>query len=227
VKFLSYTRLRAAGAANGGPDRASAVPGAAPVAPSATAAARRPTRTPDHRPQAVGIRRVTEADLPELARLDRAVFGANAYPDFVVRQLFDVHGHHLLALDTPAGLRGYVLLATARGRDTGWILGLGVEEPWRRLGYGRQLLARCLRDLVEPGLREIRLTVEPGNAAAVQLYRSLGFLPAGGHPDYLGPGEDRLIMRLPLGGAGARRDPGPGRGEVRGRASGGSRKAGG
>ncbi|HEY5834127.1 GNAT family N-acetyltransferase [Streptomyces sp.] len=96
----------------------------------------------------------------------------------------------------PTGLHGYALLATARGCDTAWLLALGVEEPWRRKGYGRELLACCLRELVDPGLREIRLSVEPGNVAAVRLYRSLGFAPADPHPDYLGPGRDRLIMIL-------------------------------
>ncbi|SEN75421.1 GNAT family N-acetyltransferase [Actinacidiphila rubida] len=152
------------------------------------------------RPREAVIRPVTESDLPDIERLDRAVFGDAAYPMFVVRQLFDVHGHHMLALDTPTGLHGYVLLATARGRDTAWILSLGVEEPWRKKGYGRRLLSQCLRDLADRDLREIRLSVEPGNDAAVQLYRSLGFVPAVTRADYLGPGEDRLIMALPVAG---------------------------
>ncbi|MBY8879030.1 GNAT family N-acetyltransferase [Actinacidiphila acidipaludis] len=144
------------------------------------------------------IRPVTEADLADIERVDRAVFGEAAYPAFVVRQLFDVHGHHMLALDTPTGLRGYVLLATARGWDTAWILSLGVEEPWRQKGYGRRLLSQCVRDMADRDLREIRLSVEPGNDAAVQLYRSLGFVPVVTREDYLGPGEDRLIMALPV-----------------------------
>jgi len=163
-------------------------------------------RRPDHgaddqQPLEAVIRPVTEADLADIERLDRAVFGSACYPAFVVRQLFDVHGHHMLALDTPTGLRGYVLLATARGWDTGWILSLGVEEPWRQKGYGRRLLSQCLRDLADRDLREIRLSVEEGNDAAVQLYRSLGFVPIGTRADYLGPGEDRLIMALPVAGA--------------------------
>ena len=156
-------------------------------------------------PQDAVIRPVTEADLADIERVDRAVFGEAAYPAFVVRQLFDVHGHHMLALDTPTGVHGYVLLATARGWDTAWILSLGVEEPWRQKGYGRRLLSQCLRDLADRDLREIRLSVEAGNDAAVQLYRSLGFVPADTRQDYLGPGEDRLIMTLPVTGDAAGR----------------------
>ena len=156
-------------------------------------------------PQDAVIRPVTEGDLGDIERIDRAVFGEAAYPAFVVRQLFDVHGHHMLALDTPTGLHGYVLLATARGCDTAWILSLGVEEPWRQKGYGRRLLSQCLRDLADRDLREIRLSVEAGNGAAVQLYRSLGFVPADTRQDYLGPGEDRLIMTLPVTGDAAGR----------------------
>jgi ribosomal-protein-alanine N-acetyltransferase len=151
--------------------------------------------------QQAGLAQIRPArlrDLEDLMRVDKEVFGPVAYPDFVLRQLFDVHGHHLLVLDTASGLQGYALLAAARGCEVGWVLGLGVREPLRRMGHGRQLLTRSLRELTECGVREARLCVEPDNTAAITLYRSFRFEPIGKEDDYLGPGRPRTVMSLPL-----------------------------
>lgn len=134
--------------------------------------------------------------------MDEEVFGSMRYPDFVLRQLFDVHGHHLLVLVIEAELQGYALLAAARGSEVGWVLGLGVREPWRRLGHGRRLLTDSLRELTECGVREARLCVEPDNVAAITLYESFGFVRVGKEEDdYLGPGRPRIVMDLPLAAA--------------------------
>ncbi|WP_244188272.1 hypothetical protein [Streptomyces regalis] len=44
-------------------------------------------------------RGITEADLPELLRVDREVFPEDPYPYFVLRQHFDAHGDRILVLD--------------------------------------------------------------------------------------------------------------------------------
>jgi len=40
----------------------------------------------------------------------------------------------------------------------------------------------------------VYLTVEPGNAVAIRLYRRLGFVVSEQRVGYFGPEEDRLIM---------------------------------
>lgn len=166
------------------------------------------------------VREVSEGDLPQLLRLDRAVFQGAAYPFFVMRQLFDVHREHLLVLEGPGDtgpggegsgekpgegpapggprLLGYVLAGVVPGGKDAWILGLGVEPAERGHGYGRRLLRAGLARLTDHGVGEVRLSVEPANHAAIRLYRSFGFIEAGRRDDYFGPHEDRLIMSLPL-----------------------------
>lgn len=62
-------------------------------------------------------------------------------------------------------------------------------------------MLEVLRQLRRERVHEVRLTVEPTNAAAIMLYRSLGSAAEGGvRRDYLGPGEDRLIMVFLSGG---------------------------
>ncbi|MCW7943617.1 acetyltransferase [Streptomyces hygroscopicus] len=145
------------------------------------------------------MRGVTEEDLPELLRVDREAFPDDPYPYFVLRQLFDLHGDCMLVLDDGVGLHGYVLYVTTPDRYRSWIVSLGVTRDQRGRGLGKRLMLEVLRRLRGAGVREARLTVEPANAAAIMLYRSLGFLSDEGvRKDYFGAGEDRLIMTLGL-----------------------------
>ncbi|MFJ2947364.1 GNAT family N-acetyltransferase [Streptomyces sp. NPDC087226] len=164
----------------------------------------RPTPPPE--PPLPLLRTARESDLPELRRLDGEVFQEVAYPAFLLRQLHDLYGGrggHLLVLDDGDGrLRGYVLAATTAFHADSWILGLCVAEDRRRHGLGRELMVEVLARLRRCGTERVRLTVEPGNDAAILLYRSLGFRPeppdGGLRRDYFGPGEDRRVMCLVL-----------------------------
>jgi ribosomal protein S18 acetylase RimI-like enzyme len=145
------------------------------------------------------MRGVTEEDLPELVRVDAEAFPDEPYPYFVLRQLFDLHGDCLLVLDDGQRLHGYVLYVTTRDGYRSWIVSLGVTRDQRGRGLGRRLMLEVLRRLRAEAVREVRLTVEPANAAAIMLYRSLGFSSDEGvRKDYFGAGEDRLIMTLAL-----------------------------
>ncbi|WAZ21605.1 GNAT family N-acetyltransferase [Streptomyces cinnabarinus] len=145
------------------------------------------------------MRGVTEADLPELVRVDREAFPEEPYPYFVLRQLYDVHGDRLLVLDDGERLHGYVLFPAGSDGRQCWIMSLGVTRDQRGRGLGRRLMLEVLRRLRTERVREVRLTVEPTNAAAIMLYRSIGFSSEEGvSRDYFGPGEDRLVMTLNL-----------------------------
>ncbi|MGW3644938.1 GNAT family N-acetyltransferase [Streptomyces sp. NPDC000878] len=146
------------------------------------------------------IRQIQEADLPELARLDKEAFPESPYSFFMLRQLFDLYPDHLLVLDGgESGLQGYVLAGMPRDVGCGWILGLGVPRDQRRRGHGRQLMEEVLRRLRKDAVREVLLTIEPANTAAIELYRSLGFeAEPAPRKGYFGPDADRLVMTLQL-----------------------------
>lgn len=164
--------------------------------------------SPKHRQPGL-VRLATERDLDRLNRIDRQIFPEEPYPYFVLRQLFEVHGGRFLVLehrDEPAGyeLAGYALLATTPDHAQSWVLGLGVLARHRNLGYGRQLMEESIGLLTADRVGEVRLSVDRENEVALHIYRSLGFTLVAEHPDYFGPGDGRLILRLPLGG-----DPAP------------------
>ncbi|MGW1210589.1 GNAT family N-acetyltransferase [Streptomyces sp. NPDC002499] len=145
------------------------------------------------------LRGVDEADLAALAHLDREAFPDEPYPYFVLRQLYDVYPRHLLVLDDGTELKGYVLVGTPPDATRSWILGLGITRDERGRGHGRRLMLEVLRRLRSDRVREVCLTVDPANLAAIDLYASLGFTAEQDvRVDYFGPGADRVIMRLTL-----------------------------
>ena len=76
------------------------------------------------------------------------------------------------------------------------ILDLAVRPERRRQGLGRMLLRRVLELGARRGARLALLEVRSGNQAAVELYRSAGFEPAGMRRGYYSnPPEDALLLR--------------------------------
>ncbi|WP_446039484.1 GNAT family N-acetyltransferase [Streptomyces sp. SID1121] len=171
------------------------LPRTTPGPPRTTPAATR-LAGPDGRP--LRLRAVTEDDLPELHRLDKEIFKAQAYPYFVLRQFYDLYRDELFVLDDGTAFHGYVLAGTKPDKSRSWVLGLAIHQQWQGLGLGRRLMAEALRRLRAEGVGEVWLTVEPANTRAIKLYVSLGFTRVAHRDDYFGPDGDRVLMALPL-----------------------------
>ena len=87
------------------------------------------------------------------------------------------------ALDPASGaLRGFVLARLAA--DEAEILTIAVETAARGKGVGRLLLAETLRQAGNAGARAVFLEVDERNAAALALYRRLGFVKVGKRVGY-------------------------------------------
>jgi ribosomal protein S18 acetylase RimI-like enzyme len=119
------------------------------------------------------FRRWAEADA------ERALFGAF------------VDGH----------LAGMTGLARHNRRKTchkAYIWGVYVDPGQRGLGLSRQLLEAALaRAAAMPGVSQVQLTVAADNAAAISVYRRLGFVEYGREPEALcvaGEMIDEVLM---------------------------------
>jgi len=80
-------------------------------------------------------------------------------------------------------------------------LGIGIERPWRRDGWGRRMMLRAIDWAREQGLAWIDLGVFAENQPARALYTSLGFTVAGRRDDRYrvdGRSIDELAMTLRL-----------------------------
>ena len=119
-----------------------------------------------------------------------------------------------LEVDFPVELaRSYSLLLAARlgGVISGFLLAwraadelhltdLGVTAPARRRGLARALVSELMRDAERSAARTILLEVRESNAAALALYRSLGFVELDRRARYYADDdEDAVVMQLLLG----------------------------
>ena len=68
-----------------------------------------------------------------------------------------------------------LLLCSRVAHDVGHITQLCIDPTHRGRGYGRLLLQHCLEQLARSDTSALTLTVTEQNAAAVELYRSMGF----------------------------------------------------
>jgi len=145
---------------------------------------------------------------------ERCVFRSNAGSDeSAIREIFREANlsQHALKQSTSAtvGSNSIYLcelddrvVAVLRWRDLGEeaeILDLAVPIRYRRKGYARSLMTDFVRMASEHGVRDVFLEVRESNAAALALYRQLGFELSGRRPNYYrDPVEAALLLHLRL-----------------------------
>ena len=95
---------------------------------------------------------------------------------------------------------GFVLVR--RAADEAEILSIALQSQYRRRGIGRRLMEAVMRKLYEDRFAALFLEVEAGNAAAIALYKKLGFKAVGERKGYYrardGAATTALVMRLNL-----------------------------
>jgi ribosomal-protein-alanine N-acetyltransferase len=85
-----------------------------------------------------------------------------------------------------------------RADDEAEILTLAVEKGARAQGLGRALVVALLARFRADGARRVSLEVRSSNAAALGLYRSLGFTRTRIRPRYYRDGEDAFVLGTEL-----------------------------
>ncbi|HTD69092.1 MAG TPA: ribosomal protein S18-alanine N-acetyltransferase [Gemmatimonadales bacterium] len=155
-------------------------------------------RRPDGR-RATGvrcpIRPARLADVGDVDAIERAVFSdpwsANDFTECVTS------GVPFLVAERRGVVAGYIIAHSAA--DEGEILNLGVAAAHRRQGIGRALVERVLQELAGRGVRTVYLEVRASNAAARQLYESLGFGEVARRSGYYRrPVEDAVVLRAAI-----------------------------
>ncbi len=87
-----------------------------------------------------------------------------------------------------------------------WVIGedvqvnnIAVHPEFRRMGIGEKMLRQVIEEVRFRGARLITLEVRPSNAAAMSLYRKLGFRMMGIRKGYYTmPPEDAVVLGLHL-----------------------------
>lgn len=124
------------------------------------------------------LRRAGAEDVEGIDRLNRAVLPEN-YTRELYDQLFaDGAATSGFVVEHDGKVVGYVLLFVemVRGRATGHVMSLGVDQGHRRRGYADDLM-RAVRDdaVTRYSVAAIRLHVRKSNRAAQSLYVKLGY----------------------------------------------------
>lgn len=105
--------------------------------------------------------------------------------------------------------RSIGFITVRRAGEEAEILTMAVLPRHRRSGVGRMLLEAALRHLYTERAFDVFLEVDPQNAAALALYRHVGFETVGERPHYYtargddAPRQHALTMRLRLAPAAA------------------------
>lgn len=150
----------------------------------------------------VVVRPLVGADLDQLDRLERQLFGAAAW------------SRQSLADEIAAESRWYVGAARAAdGALVGYaglwydgfdaqVMTLAVDGAHQNRGLGRRLLLELVERARGLGAAQVLLEVRVDNEPAIHLYESVGFEMLGRRRGYYQPGNvDAYTMRLSLEGA--------------------------
>ena len=143
------------------------------------------------------VRVATEADVPAVAALDAAVFGADAWSAQQVREELTGDGRRAWVEGDP--LVGYAV--TWRSGDVVDLNRIAVRPEDRGRGLARQLLDAALEASRADRADRVLLEVAATNTAALALYASAGFVEIDRRRRYYRDGTDAVVMRLPLAAA--------------------------
>ncbi|WP_084528480.1 GNAT family N-acetyltransferase [Nocardia crassostreae] len=144
-------------------------------------------------PQAPSLRVARRADLAAIHSIETKELERLAYPYFVLRQLFELHGTEWIVAEDKGRVCGYVLTAITT-HDTAWFVGFAVARSCTGRGYGRALLETSLAICHDAHVDQVFVTAYPGNRIAYHLYKEVGFVWADHEIDYFGPDEPRDIL---------------------------------
>lgn len=131
------------------------------------------------------------ADLERLAVLHAACF-AEAWSRDALERLLTGPGVSAWAVGDAA----FLILRTAA--DEAEVLSIGTRPEARKRGHARALIRHGIDIARAAGARRLFLEVAADNAAAVALYRALGFAEVGRRRRYYGGRIDALVLALSL-----------------------------
>ena len=138
------------------------------------------------------IRRMREADLPQVMRIERENFSLPWSQKSFLDMLIRPEAVFLVAeAEIILGYAGAVMAA-----DEGNVTNIAVLGTQKQKGIGAALLNALIRETIAAGVRDLFLEVREHNIPALRLYHTAGFREVGRRRNYYDkPAEDALIMK--------------------------------
>lgn len=144
-------------------------------------------------PVVVAVRPATSEDVAAMHAIERASFG-DPWSRAALAQAVEAPELSVTVARDAAEVAGYAIVRVVAGEAE--LLNVAVHPDRRRGGLGRTLLCHAFGEAARQGAFTMFLEVRPSNAAALALYRSLGFVLVGRRRGYYAsPPEDALVLR--------------------------------
>lgn len=127
--------------------------------------------------EGVRLRKMTEGDLPEVARVDGEAFDPLWRNS--LETLHKAFSQSLLATvaETEAGIIGYQL--STGGGHRAHLARLAVSPAMQGHGIGQTLVSELFHALVNNGVHKLSVNTQSDNQTSLRLYQRLGFLRTG------------------------------------------------
>lgn len=140
-------------------------------------------------------------DASELARIHAAGFYRGWPREEFVSFLEEHNTPVYVACDAKRRIAGFALIRTVA--DEAELLTIAVDPRWRGKKVGRALLEAAFADLMLSPAKRMFLEVDEQNAAAIRLYKGLGFTTISSRKGYYprpdGSAATALVMSRDLG----------------------------
>ena len=140
---------------------------------------------------------VLKHEVAAVAQLEADAFPPPVYPVFFFRQAFDLWPELFWVARHDRGILAYLIAAPELSQPARLsLMSFAVAPQSQGQGIGKALLQAFLPALpaLAPQARQIWLTADPANSAALRLYQQHGFSVSGEEADYYGAGYNRLVL---------------------------------
>ena len=139
------------------------------------------------------LREFKLSDLPQILRLEKALFGPDAYSKETILNGYKRADKGFIVAESDRKILGYVTGFVERRRS--FIDNLAVAKKFQRRGLGQTLLNTIIKHFVQNGLKKIELVVKIDNFAAMQFYQKNGFTQIKRIKKVYADGSDGLLMQ--------------------------------
>lgn len=140
----------------------------------------------------IQLRSMKAQDLEQVEQLEQACF-SEPWSLGMLKDGLSSQWDTFFVAEYQGRLCGYAVLRVLAGE--GEIQRIAVFPDYRRLGVGRKLMEAMILFSSEQGAGDVALEVRAGNVAAINLYKSYGFVEEGLRKGYYrNPEEDAVIM---------------------------------
>ena len=151
----------------------------------------------DHNENEFSIAKTVYDDIARMAFLEKQLYSNQAYPPLFFYQALQQWRDTFLSLKVDNKVAGYSLMVPLADNALA-LMSLLIGKSFQGQGLGKELLQQSILLAQSLHYKRLELSVSPKNKSAVCLYEGFGFQATDSIKDYLGPGEDRILMSLSL-----------------------------